>query len=97
MAPPFFRALVHYAQDGSYSWHCPGHSGGVRHIIREAKSYLDSLAPPFFRALVHYAQDGSYSWHCPGHSGGVATVAEFMMCQETYASASASGTGGSLP
>ncbi|KAF0206437.1 MAG: hypothetical protein FD173_127 [Gallionellaceae bacterium] len=43
-----------------------------RHIIREAKSYMDSLAPPFFRALVDYAQDGSYSWHCPGHSGGVA-------------------------
>ena len=44
----------------------------ARHIIREAKLYLDSLAPPFFRALVNYAQDGSYSWHCPGHSGGVA-------------------------
>ena len=44
----------------------------ARHIIREAKSYLDSLAPPFFRSLLHYAQDGSYSWHCPGHSGGVA-------------------------
>ncbi|MDB5804936.1 MAG: lysine decarboxylase [Betaproteobacteria bacterium] len=44
----------------------------ARHIIREAKSYLDSLSPPFFRALIHYAQDGSYSWHCPGHSGGVA-------------------------
>ena len=44
----------------------------ARHIIREAKSYMDSLAPPFFRALVDYAQDGSYSWHCPGHSGGVA-------------------------
>jgi len=44
----------------------------ARHIIREAKSYLDGLAPPFFKALVAYAQDGSYSWHCPGHSGGVA-------------------------
>lgn len=44
----------------------------ARHIIREAKSYLDGLAPPFFRALVDYAFDGSYSWHCPGHSGGVA-------------------------
>lgn len=44
----------------------------ARHIIREAKSYLDGLAPPFFRALVDYAHDGSYSWHCPGHSGGVA-------------------------
>jgi arginine decarboxylase len=44
----------------------------ARHIIREARSYMDSLAPPFFRALVGYAADGSYSWHCPGHSGGVA-------------------------
>ena len=44
----------------------------ARHIIREAKAYLDGLAPPFFRALTHYAADGSYSWHCPGHSGGVA-------------------------
>ncbi|AKJ67177.1 lysine decarboxylase [Pandoraea thiooxydans] len=44
----------------------------ARHIIREAKAYLDALPPPFFRALTHYAADGSYSWHCPGHSGGVA-------------------------
>ncbi|HZV62675.1 MAG TPA: arginine/lysine/ornithine decarboxylase [Methylophilaceae bacterium] len=44
----------------------------ARYIVREARTYLDSLPPPFFRALVHYAADGSYSWHCPGHSGGVA-------------------------
>ena len=44
----------------------------ARHIIREAKKYLDALAPPFFSALMDYASDSSYSWHCPGHSGGVA-------------------------
>ncbi len=44
----------------------------ARYIVREARSYLDSLAPPFFQALIHYAADSSYSWHCPGHSGGVA-------------------------
>jgi len=44
----------------------------ARYIVREARSYMESLPPPFFRALTHYAQDGSYSWHCPGHSGGVA-------------------------
>jgi arginine/lysine/ornithine decarboxylase len=44
----------------------------ARHIIREARAYLDGVAPPFFKALLDYAQDGSYSWHCPGHSGGVA-------------------------
>lgn len=44
----------------------------ARHIIREAKGYLEGIQPPFFRALLDYAEDGSYSWHCPGHSGGVA-------------------------
>ncbi|MEO6117646.1 MAG: arginine/lysine/ornithine decarboxylase [Methylotenera sp.] len=44
----------------------------ARYILREARSYLDSLPPPFFKALTDYAADGSYSWHCPGHSGGVA-------------------------
>ncbi len=44
----------------------------ARYVVREARSYLESLPPPFFRALTHYAADGSYSWHCPGHSGGVA-------------------------
>jgi lysine decarboxylase/arginine decarboxylase len=44
----------------------------ARHIIREAKNYLESVQPPFFKALLDYAENGSYSWHCPGHSGGVA-------------------------
>jgi arginine/lysine/ornithine decarboxylase len=44
----------------------------ARHIVREAKTYLEGIQPPFFKALLDYAEDGSYSWHCPGHSGGVA-------------------------
>ncbi len=44
----------------------------AKHIIREAKTYLEGIQPPFFKALLDYAEDGSYSWHCPGHSGGVA-------------------------
>ncbi len=44
----------------------------ARYVLREARSYVDSLPPPFFRALTHYAADSSYSWHCPGHGGGVA-------------------------
>ena len=27
----------------------------ARHIIREARTYLDGLAPPFFRAMMHYS------------------------------------------
>jgi arginine decarboxylase len=30
----------------------------ARNVVREAKSYLESLPPPFFRALVHYANEG---------------------------------------
>ena len=44
LAPPFFRALVHYAQDGSYSWHCPGHSGGVAFL----KSPVGRMFHQFF-------------------------------------------------
>lgn len=44
----------------------------AKHILREAKNYLEGIQPPFFKALLDYAEDGSYSWHCPGHSGGVA-------------------------
>jgi arginine/lysine/ornithine decarboxylase len=44
----------------------------ARHIVRDAKTYLEGIQPPFFKALLDYAEDGSYSWHCPGHSGGVA-------------------------
>ncbi|WNO08275.1 arginine/lysine/ornithine decarboxylase [Teredinibacter sp. KSP-S5-2] len=29
LAPPFFKALTQHTKDSSYSWHCPGHSGGV--------------------------------------------------------------------
>ncbi|MGJ7539073.1 Orn/Lys/Arg decarboxylase N-terminal domain-containing protein [Brevibacterium luteolum] len=29
LAPPFFKALMEYSNDGAYSWHCPGHSGGT--------------------------------------------------------------------
>jgi arginine decarboxylase len=44
----------------------------ARQILREAQTYIDTLAPPFFKALLTYAQNANHSWHCPGHSGGVA-------------------------
>src|SRR3990167_2543140 len=44
LSPPFFRALVNYAQDGSYSWHCPGHSGGVAFL----KSPVGQMFHQFF-------------------------------------------------
>jgi arginine/lysine/ornithine decarboxylase len=44
VAPPFFKALMDYAQDGSYSWHCPGHSGGVAFL----KSPVGQMFHQFF-------------------------------------------------
>lgn len=29
LLPPFFKALMHHADQSSYSWHTPGHGGGV--------------------------------------------------------------------
>jgi arginine decarboxylase len=29
LAPPMFRALMKYTLEGAYSWHTPGHGGGV--------------------------------------------------------------------
>ncbi|HEY6610189.1 MAG TPA: Orn/Lys/Arg decarboxylase N-terminal domain-containing protein, partial [Pseudomonas sp.] len=31
LLPPFFRALVQHTADSHYSWHTPGHGGGVAH------------------------------------------------------------------
>ncbi len=44
LAPPFFKALMEYANDGSYSWHCPGHSGGVAFL----KSPVGQMFHQFF-------------------------------------------------
>ncbi len=44
LPPPFFKALMDYAQDGSYSWHCPGHSGGVAFL----KSPVGQMFHQFF-------------------------------------------------
>ncbi|MGO3741722.1 Orn/Lys/Arg decarboxylase N-terminal domain-containing protein [Kerstersia sp.] len=42
--PPFLKALLNYAEDGSYSWHCPGHSGGVAFL----KSPVGQVFHQFF-------------------------------------------------
>lgn len=44
LPPPFFKALTHYAADSSYSWHCPGHSGGVAFL----KSPVGQMFHQFF-------------------------------------------------
>ena len=44
LPPPFFKALTEYAADGSYSWHCPGHSGGVAFL----KSPVGQMFHQFF-------------------------------------------------
>ncbi len=44
LAPPFFKALMNYAADSSYSWHSPGHSGGVAFL----KSPVGQMFHQFF-------------------------------------------------
>ena len=44
LAPPFFKSLIHYSNDGAYSWHSPGHSGGTAFL----KSPVGTLFHGFF-------------------------------------------------
>ena len=87
LAPPFFRALTHYAQDGSYSWHCPGHSGGVAFL----KSPVGQMFHQFFgenmlRADVCNAVDEL--GQLLDHSGPVAAsernAARIFNCDHLY-------------
>lgn len=41
---PFFKKLVNYSQNSSYSWHAPGHSGGVAFL----KSPVGQMYHQFF-------------------------------------------------
>jgi arginine decarboxylase len=87
LPPPFFRALTHYAQDGSYSWHCPGHSGGVAFL----KSPIGQMFHQFFgenllRADVCNAVDEL--GQLLDHSGPVAAsernAARIFHCDELF-------------
>jgi arginine decarboxylase len=87
LAPPFFRALTDYAQDGSYSWHCPGHSGGVAFL----KSPVGQMFHQFFgenmlRADVCNAVDEL--GQLLDHSGPVAAsernAARIFNCDHLY-------------
>jgi arginine decarboxylase len=44
LAPPMFKALMDYTLQGSYSWHTPGHGGGVAY----RKSPVGQLFYEFF-------------------------------------------------
>jgi arginine decarboxylase len=87
LAPPFFHALTDYAQDGSYSWHCPGHSGGVAFL----KSPVGQMFHQFFgenmlRADVCNAVDEL--GQLLDHSGPVAAsernAARIFNCDHLY-------------
>ena len=44
LLPPFFDALVRFTQEGRYSWHTPGHSGGTAFL----KTAVGSAFHEFF-------------------------------------------------
>ncbi len=45
LLPPFFKALIHHAAESNYSWHTPGHAGGVAFTNRRsAARSISSMA-----------------------------------------------------
>lgn len=68
--PPFFRNLIQYTYNGSYSWHCPGHSGGAAFL----KSPVGEIFHQFFgenllRADLCNAVEPLGQWL--GHTGAI--------------------------
>ena len=87
LPPPFFRALTHYAADGSYSWHCPGHSGGVAFL----KSPVGQMFHQFFgenmlRADVCNAVEelGQLLDHTGPVAASERDAARFFNCDHLY-------------
>ncbi|MCL2591005.1 MAG: arginine/lysine/ornithine decarboxylase [Betaproteobacteria bacterium] len=87
LPPPFFRALTHYAADSSYSWHCPGHSGGVAFL----KSPVGQMFHQFFgenmlRADVCNAVDelGQLLDHTGPVAASERNAARIFSCDHLY-------------
>ncbi|GHT87024.1 ornithine decarboxylase [Betaproteobacteria bacterium] len=87
LSPPFFRALTHYAADSSYSWHCPGHSGGVAFL----KSPVGQMFHQFFgenmlRADVCNAVDelGQLLDHTGPVAASERNAARIFSCDHLY-------------
>ena len=87
LPPPFFKALTHYAADGSYSWHCPGHSGGVAFL----KSPVGQMFHQFFgenmlRADVCNAEDelGQLLDHTGPVAASERNAARIYNCDHLY-------------
>jgi arginine decarboxylase len=87
LPPPFFKALTHYAADGSYSWHCPGHSGGVAFL----KSPVGQMFHQFFgenmlRADVCNAVDelGQLLDHTGAIAAAKRNAARIYNCDHLY-------------
>lgn len=68
---PFFKALLDYAEDGSYSWHCPGHSGGVAFL----KSPIGQMYHQFYGENMCCAPMCATPWKSWGqlldHNGAI--------------------------
>ena len=49
--PPFFRALRHFDSSNEYSWHTPGHEGGVAFLKSPTgRAYFDYFGERLFRS-----------------------------------------------
>ncbi|HWV08700.1 MAG TPA: Orn/Lys/Arg decarboxylase N-terminal domain-containing protein, partial [Pseudomonas sp.] len=71
--PPFFGALVNFAESHEYSWHTPGHTGGTAFMkTAVGRSFLDFYGEQMLRSdlSVSVGQLGSLN----DHSGPVAAA-----------------------
>ena len=76
LLPPFFEAMVDYAERHEYSWHTPGHTGGTAFLKSPVgKEFFDFFGEQLFRSdlSVSVEELGSLL----DHSGPVGAAEEY--------------------
>ena len=87
LLPPFFEALVNFADDFEYSWHTPGHTGGTAFLKSPAgRIFYNFFGEQLFRSdlSISVGELGSLLDHSGSIGAGERFAAKVFGADRTY-------------
>jgi lysine decarboxylase/arginine decarboxylase len=87
LLPPFFEALVNFADDFEYSWHTPGHAGGTAFLKSPAgRIFYNFFGEQLFRSdlSISVGELGSLLDHSGAIGAGERFAARVFGADRTY-------------
>ena len=87
LLPPFFEALVNFADDFEYSWHTPGHTGGTAFLKSPAgRIFYNFFGEQLFRSdlSISVGELGSLLDHSGAIGAGERFAAKVFGADRTY-------------